>query len=131
MAKTMTLAAKVDALRAKGFSDEEIENLMAPSAQATSDSPFNIGEIFNNGASAEEWNQKVDETEKLGILQGSYIILAIGIGAISMILSFKGYISEELLMIIFVSDILISFLVMTFFMPKQRELIKFFVKKRR
>ncbi|HIF9442158.1 TPA: hypothetical protein ACX6SK_002413 [Photobacterium damselae] len=130
MAKTMTLAAKVDALRAKGFSDEEIENLMAPSAQATSDTPFNIGEIFNNGASAEEWNQKVDETERLEILIGSYIVFTIGVGFISLILMIKGYFPFEIGFSIIVGDILVGFLIMTFFMPKQRELIKFFVKKR-
>ncbi|HIF9434076.1 TPA: hypothetical protein ACX6R6_002205 [Photobacterium damselae] len=131
MAKTMTLVAKVDALRAKGFSDEEIENLMAPSAQATSDTPFNIGEIFNNGASAEEWNQKVDETERLEISVGSYMVLVLGIGAIAVILAVKGYLTIEVATAIGVGNILIAFLVMTFFMPKQRELIKFFVKKRR
>ncbi len=131
MAKTMTLAAKVDALRAKGFSDEEIENLMAPSAQATSDTPFNIGEIFNNGASAEEWNQKVDETEKLGIYQSSYMVFTVGIGWIVIILSLKGYFSFEVTSMLVIGDLLLAFLVMTFFMPKQRELIKFFVKKRR
>ncbi|HIF9507393.1 TPA: hypothetical protein ACX6SZ_003850 [Photobacterium damselae] len=131
MAKTMTLAAKVDALRAKGFSDEEIENLMAPSAQATSDTPFNIGEIFNNGASVDEWNQNVDCVERVNILQDSYIVLAIGIALIAMILTIKGYIPPNITMVIVVVDLLLAFLVMTFFMPKQRELIKFFVKKRR
>ncbi len=131
MAKTMTLAAKVDALRAKGFSDEEIENLMAPSAQATSDTPFNIGEIFNNGASVDEWNQKVDETEKLGIYQSSYMVFTVGIGWIVIILSLKGYFSFEVTSMLVIGDLLLAFLVMTFFMPKQRELIKFFVKKRR
>ncbi len=131
MAKTMTLAAKVDALRAKGFSDEEIENLMAPPAQATSDTPFNIGEIFNNGASVDEWNQKVDETERLEISVGSYMVLVLGIGAIAVILAVKGYLTIEVATAIGVGNILIAFLVMTFFMPKQRELIKFFVKKRR
>ncbi len=131
MAKTMTLAAKVDALRAKGFSDEEIENLMAPPAQATSDIPFNIGEIFNNGASVDEWNQKVDETERLEISVGSYMVLVLGIGAIAVILAVKGYLTIEVATAIGVGNILIAFLVMTFFMPKQRELIKFFVKKRR
>ncbi|HIF9499411.1 TPA: hypothetical protein ACX6SJ_003936 [Photobacterium damselae] len=130
MAKTMTLAAKVDALRAKGFSDEEIENLMAPSAQATSDTPFNIGEIFNNGASAEEWNQKVDETERLEILIGSFIFLLLGIGGIVLILTVKGYIPSDIGMGIDIAVILFGFLGMTVFMPKQRELIKFFVKKR-
>ncbi|HIF9205225.1 TPA: hypothetical protein ACX6QF_003912 [Photobacterium damselae] len=131
MAKTMTLAAKVDALRAKGFSDEEIENLMAPPAQATSDTPFNIGEIFNNGASAEEWNQKVDETEKLGIYQSSYMVFTVGLAWIVIILMVKGYIPPNVTMVIVAIDLLLAFLVMTFFMPKQRELIKFFVKKRR
>ncbi|HIF9126661.1 TPA: hypothetical protein ACX6SG_002537 [Photobacterium damselae] len=130
MAKTMTLAAKVDALRAKGFSDEEIENLMAPPAQATSDTPFNIGEIFNNGASAEEWNQKVDETERLEILIGSFIFLLLGIGGIVLILTVKGYIPSDIGMGIDIAVILFGFLGMTVFMPKQRELIKFFVKKR-
>ncbi|HIF9106459.1 TPA: hypothetical protein ACX6QA_003441 [Photobacterium damselae] len=130
MAKTMTLAAKVDALRAKGFSDEEIENLMAPSAQATSDTPFNIGEIFNNGASAEEWNQNVDETEKLHILESSYMVFAIGIAFITLILMFNQVLNEFIGSTIFIINLSIALLVSTWFMPKYREKMKFFVKKR-
>ncbi len=131
MAKTMTLAAKVDALRAKGFSDEEIENLMAPPAQATSDTPFNIGEIFNNGASVDEWNQNVDETEKLVINQSSIIWGGIGLCVISLILEFKGYISPTLSGGIWITVFVFEFLLATYFMPKYREKMKFFVKKRR
>ncbi len=131
MAKTMTLAAKVDALRAKGFSDEEIENLMAPPAQATSDTPFNIGEIFNNGASVDEWNQNVDETEKLVINQSSIIWGGIGLCVISLILEFKGYISPTLSGGIWITVFVFEFLLATYFMPNYREKMKFFVKKRR
>ncbi|HIF9375084.1 TPA: hypothetical protein ACX6RV_002977 [Photobacterium damselae] len=130
MAKTMTLAAKVDALRAKGFSDEEIENLMAPSVQATSDTPFNIGDIFNNGASAEEWNQNVDDTEQLHIKEGSIGVVVLGIGAIGFILGWKGYYSMEIAMAILVGALFGNMLVLTYFMPKYREKMKFFVKKR-
>ncbi|MGX9459497.1 hypothetical protein ACWU37_21435 (plasmid) [Photobacterium damselae subsp. damselae] len=131
MAKTMTLAAKVDALRAKGFSDEEIENLVAPSAQATSETPFNIGEIFNNGASVDEWNQNVDETEKLVINQSSIIWGGIGLCVITLILEFKGYISPTLSGGIWIAVFVFEFLLATYFMPKYREKMKFFVKKRR
>ncbi len=130
MAKTMTLAAKVDALRAKGFSDEEIENLMAPSAQATSDTPFNIGEIFNNGASVDEWNQNVDDTEQLHIKEGSIGVVVLGIGAIGFILGLKGYYPIEIAITILLGAIFGNMLVLTYFMPRYREKMKFFVKKR-
>ncbi len=131
MAKTMTLAAKVDALRAKGFSDEEIENLMAPPAQATSDTPFNIGEIFNNGASVDEWNQNVDDTEQLYIKEGSIGVVVLGIGIIGVILGVKGYYPIEIAGAIVTSAFVLNMLMLTYFMPKYREKVKFFVKKRR
>ncbi|MGR5333672.1 hypothetical protein, partial [Photobacterium damselae] len=125
------LAAKVDALRAKGFSDEEIENLVAPSAQATSETPFNIGEIFNNGASAKEWNQNVDDTEQLYIKEGSIGVVVLGIGAIALILGVKGYYPIEIAGAIVTGALFLNMLVLTYFMPKYREKMKFFVKKRR
>ncbi|MGR5367930.1 hypothetical protein [Photobacterium damselae] len=131
MAKTMTLAAKVDALRAKGFSDEEIENLMAPSAQASSETPFNIGEIFNNGASIDEWNQNVDDTEQLHIKEGSIGVVVLGIGIIGVILGVKGYYPIEITGTIVTGAFVLYMLVLTYFMPKYREKMKFFVKKRR
>ncbi|HIF9519456.1 TPA: hypothetical protein ACX6SR_003940 [Photobacterium damselae] len=131
MAKTMTLAAKVDALRAKGFSDEEIENLMAPSVQATSDTPFNIGEIFNNGASVDEWNQNVDDTEQLYIKEGSIGVVVLGIGIIGVVLGVKGYYPIEIAGAIVTGAFVLNMLVLTYFMPKYREKMKFFVKKRR
>lgn len=132
MIKLTTITAKVDALRAKGFSDEDIDALLnTPAAPLPhKDSPFNIGEIFDNGASAQEWNKQVDETEKLYIYQNSYLFFTLGVAAIAFILMMKGYIEFFTAWYIGVVDILIAFLVMTYFMPKWREKAKFFVKKR-
>ncbi|KAB1176898.1 hypothetical protein F6477_16300 [Photobacterium damselae subsp. damselae] len=130
--KLGTLTAKIDALRAKGFSDDEINQLLSSSMPAEApESPFNIGEIFNNGASKEEWNQQVDETEQLYIKQGAIFVALIGFGIISVILCVKGYYSIETGMTIAVIVFTLLFLVSTYFMPKEREKIKFFIKKRR
>lgn len=132
MTKLTTITAKVDALRAKGFSDEDIDALLnTPTAPLLhKDSPFNIGEIFDNGASAQEWNKQVDETEKLYINQNSYLFFAAGLLFIAMILSVKGYIDPVIIWYFGIIDVLVAFLVMTYFMPKWREKAKFFVKKR-
>ncbi|MGR5312239.1 hypothetical protein C5F63_13165 [Photobacterium damselae subsp. damselae] len=130
--KLGTLTAKIDALRAKGFSDDEINQLLSSSMPAEApESPFNIGEIFNNCASKDEWNQQVDDTEQLYIKQGSYCLLFIGLGMIAGILGIKGYYPFEVGFSLVVACIVINFLVITYFMPKEREKIKFFIKKRR
>ncbi|HIF9499458.1 TPA: hypothetical protein ACX6SJ_003983, partial [Photobacterium damselae] len=100
-------------------------------AQATSDTPFNIGEIFNNGASAEEWNQNVDDTEQLYIKEGSIGVVVLGIGAIALILGVKGYYPIEIAGAIVTGSLFLNMLMLTYFMPKYREKMKFFVKKRR
>ena len=132
MTELTTITAKVDALRAKGFSDEDIDALLnTPAAPLPhKDSPFTIGEIFDNGASAQEWNKQVDETEKLYINQNSYLFFALGLGFIAIILCVKGYIDPVIVWYFVVIDVLVAFLVMTYFMPKWREKAKFFVKKR-
>ncbi|MCD9477137.1 hypothetical protein [Photobacterium phosphoreum] len=132
MTKLTTITAKVDALRAKGFSDEDIDALLnTPTAPLPhKDSPFNIGEIFDNGASAQEWNKQVDETEKLYINQNSYLFLSAGVAFILVILTVKGYLDLVTSWYLIAADILLCFLVMTYFMPKWREKAKFFVKKR-
>ncbi|HIF9186916.1 TPA: hypothetical protein ACX6PV_003969, partial [Photobacterium damselae] len=94
------------------------------------DTPFNIGEIFNNGASAEEWNQNVDDTEQLHIKEGSIGVVVLGIGAIGFILGLKGYYPIEIAITILLGAIFGNMLVLTYFMPKYREKMKFFVKKR-
>ena len=132
MTKLTTITAKVDALRAKGFSDEDIDALLnTPTAPLPhKDSPFNIGEIFDNGASAQEWNKQVDETEKLYIYQNSYLFLSAGVAFIIVMLTVKGYLEFFTGWYLGVIDVLLAFLVMTYFMPKWREKAKFFVKKR-
>ncbi|MBF7101102.1 hypothetical protein [Photobacterium damselae] len=130
--KLGTLTAKIDALRAKGFSDDEINQLLSSQAQAeVPESPFNIGEIFNNGTSKEEWNQQVDETEQLYIKQMAIFIGCLGIGFLSAGLAANKVISSDLAQIIFVISLGMCVLVWAYFAPKNREKIKFFIKKRR
>lgn len=126
--KSMTLTEKIDALREKGFSDEEINQLL--SSPEKKESPFNIGDIFNNGASAEEWNQQVDETEKLYINTEAFSVLFIGMAMISVILLVRGFIEFHIAVSIFIMCIVLVFLIQVFSAPKYREKIKFFVKKR-
>ncbi|MGR5116650.1 hypothetical protein [Photobacterium damselae] len=130
--KLGTLTAKIDALRAKGFSDDEINQLLSSQAQAeVPESPFNIGEIFNNGASKEEWNQQVDETEQLYIKQGAIFIGCLGICGIIGSLAVNRVIPVIWAEVIFTVSLGAGAIVMAYFAPKNREKIKFFIKKRR
>ncbi|HIF9334040.1 TPA: hypothetical protein ACX6RM_002300 [Photobacterium damselae] len=129
--KLGTLTAKIDALRAKGFSDDEINQLLSSQAQAeVPESPFNIGEIFNNGASKEEWNQQVDEAEQLYIKQAAIFIGCLGFGMISV--GFSDYLyPREWARVILAASLGAGILSLAIFAPKNREKIKFFIKKRR
>ncbi|WP_305840031.1 hypothetical protein [Photobacterium leiognathi] len=131
MSQYTTITAKVDALRAKGFTDSDIDDLLGGVAVSEPNGPpMHLGEIFDNGAPAEEWNKQVDETEQLYIYQNSYLFFALGIAAVAFILTMKGYLEFFTGWYIVVVDVLVTFLVMTYFMPKWREKAKFFVKKR-
>ena len=140
---TMSLTAKINALRDKGFSDDEIDQLLASpaSSESVKASPFNMAEIVNNGSSIEEWNKQVDETEKLYINSNAWSVLVIGIGMIIFILGFKGYFDTGYEMADRVNGIIITcggfalcvaivIFIDVIYMPKYREKIKFFVKKR-
>ena len=129
---TMSLTAKIDLLRKKGLSDDEIDQLLASpaSSEPVKASPFNMAEIVNNGSLIEEWNKQVDETEKLYINSNAWGVLFFGITMISMILMVRGFIDFHIAMSIFIICFVLIALVMVFSAPKYREKIKFFVKKR-
>ena len=129
---TMSLTAKIDLLRKKGLSDDEIDQLLASpaSSEPVKASPFNMAEMVNNGSSIEEWNKQVDETEKLYINTEAFSVLFIGIGMISVILLVRGFIEFHMAVSIGIMCIVLVFLVQVFSAPKYREKIKFFVKKR-
>jgi hypothetical protein len=139
----MSLTAKIDLLRKKGLSDDEIDQLLASpaSSEPVKASPFNMAEMVNNGSSIEEWNKQVDETEKLYINSNAWSVLVIGIGMIIFILGFKGYFDTGYEMADRVNGIIITcggfalcvaivIFIDVIYMPKYREKIKFFVKKR-
>ena len=129
---TMSLTAKIDLLRKKGLSDDEIDQLLASpaSSEPVKASPFNMAEMVNNGSSIEEWNKQVDDTEKLYINSSAWSVLFIGIGMITVILLVRGFIEFHIASVIIVASLIAPFLIDVFFMPKYREKIKFFVKKR-
>lgn len=129
--KLETLTGKIDALRAKGFSDEEINALLNHSQTEAPESPFNIGEIFNNGASKDEWNNKVDEAEGLFIKQGSIISgMALTIILLSNLVRYD--VLDKTLSL-WIGSVLISAGLVWFvsYSPKVRDNFKFFIKKRR
>ncbi|MGR5116253.1 hypothetical protein [Photobacterium damselae] len=129
--KLETLTGKIDALRTKGFSDEEINALLNHSQTEVPESPFNIGEIFNNGASKDEWNNKVDEAEGLFIKQGSIISgMALTIILLSNLVRYD--VLDKTLSL-WIGSVLISAGLVWFvsYSPKVRDNFKFFIKKRR
>ncbi len=126
--KLETLTGKIDALRAKGFSYEEINALLNHSQ---SDHQDPLGGLFNNGATKDEWNKQVDEAEKLYLKQngvaigffiagllslalGDYDLIPMGWGAIGLFLGLSG-----------------MFVTMAYYAPQNREQFKFFIKKQR
>ena len=129
---TMSLTAKIDLLRKKGLSDDEIDQLLASpaSSEPVKASPFNMTEMVNNGSSIEEWNKQVDETEKLYINTEAFSVLFIGASIITIILSLRGFIEFNIAAPIYVICLVLTALVHVFSAPKYREKIKFFVKKR-
>ncbi|MEC6833626.1 hypothetical protein VXS06_17820 [Photobacterium toruni] len=129
---TMSLTAKIDLLRKKGLSDDEIDQLLASpaSSESVKASPFNMAEMVNNGSSIEEWNKQVDETEKLYINTEAFSVLFIGMAIISVILLVRGFIEFHTAISIGIICFVSIALVQVFSAPKYREKIKFFVKKR-
>ena len=129
---TMSLTAKINALREKGFSDDEIDQLLASpaSSEPVKASPFNMAEMVNNGSSIEEWNKQVDETEKLYINSNAWSVLFIGVGIIIVILMVRGFIEFHIAGAGIILSLIMVFIADVFYMPKYREKIKFFVKKR-
>lgn len=129
---TMSLTAKIDLLRKKGLSDDEIDQLLASpaSSEPVKASPFNMAEMVNNGSSVEEWNKQVDETEKLYINTEAFSVLFIGMAIISVILLVRGFIEFHTAISIGIICFVSIALVQVFSAPKYREKIKFFVKKR-
>ena len=61
-AELTSLTAKMDALRAKGFSDEEINALLSPVAVAAQPNPLPLTE--DDKAYAEQWNESIEETAR-------------------------------------------------------------------
>ncbi|MCD9542714.1 hypothetical protein GLP22_16095 [Photobacterium carnosum] len=129
---TMSLTAKINALRDKGFLDDEIDQLLASpaSSESVKASPFNMAEMVNNGSSIEEWNKQVDETEKLYINTEAFSVLFIGAFIIIGILFLRGFIEFNIAIPSMIISLVFAFLVQVFSAPKYREKIKFFVKKR-
>ena len=129
---TMSLTAKIDLLRKKGLSDDEIDQLLASpaSSEPVKASPFNMAEMVNNGSSIEEWNKQVDETEKLYINTEAFSVLFIGSGMIIGILFLRGFIAFNIAIPSMMMCLVFAALVQVFSAPKYREKIKFFVKKR-
>jgi hypothetical protein len=129
---TMSLTAKIDLLRKKGLSDDEIDQLLASpaSSEPVKASPFNMAEMVNNGSSIEEWNKQIDDTEKLYINTEAFSVLFIGASIITIILSLRGFIEFNIAAPIYVICLVLTALVHVFSAPKYREKIKFFVKKR-
>jgi hypothetical protein len=61
-AELTSLTAKMDALRAKGFSDEEINTLLSPVAVEAQ--PNLLPLTDGDKAYAEQWNENIEETAR-------------------------------------------------------------------
>lgn len=126
--KLETLTGKMDALRAKGFSDEEINALLS---HAHSDNHDTLGGLFNNGASAEEWNEQVDNAEKLYLKQTGIGVGFLIAGLLAVALSDYDIIPQDWGIIGLFLGMGGGWITMAYYAPKNREQFKFFIKKRR
>lgn len=126
--KLETLTGKMDALRAKGFSDEEINALLS---HAHSDNHDTLGGLFNNGASAEEWNEQVDNAEKLYLKQTGIAVASLLAGIIAFSLGRNDIIPMDWGIIGLFLGMGGLWITMAYYAPKNREQFKFFIKKRR
>lgn len=127
--KLETLTGKIDALRAKGFSDEEINALLNHSQTEVPESPFNIGEIFNNGASKDEWNKKVDETEGIYVAQGLIMVSLFAVIAVILNLIEYDIVTASVGTWVVFLCVSIGLIWFATYGPKNRANYKFFIKK--
>ncbi len=126
--KLETLTGKIDALRAKGFSDEEINALLNHSQ---SDHQDPLGGLFNNGATKDEWNEQVDEAEKLYLKETGICVGSLLFGMIAFSLGINDIIPMDWGVIGVFLGMGGGWVTMAYYAPKNREQFKFFIKKRR
>lgn len=129
---TMSLTAKIDLLRNKGCSDDEINQLLSSSVstEPLKDAPFNVGEIFNNGSSTEEWNKQVDEAKTTHNKQGIVMLLFSIVFIVSIILEDQKFISSNVGFAIIIGAFICMFSISLINGLKLREKVIFFIKKR-
>ncbi|PSW80322.1 hypothetical protein [Photobacterium damselae] len=126
--KLETLTGKIDALRAKEFSDEEINALLNHSQSDHQDS---LGGLFNNGATKDEWNEQVDNAEKLYLKQTGVGVASLLAGLIAFSLGSNDIIPMDWGVIGLFLGMGGIWITMAYYAPKNREQFKFFIKKRR
>ncbi|MGR6831170.1 hypothetical protein [Aliivibrio wodanis] len=125
-AELTSLTAKMDALRAKGFSDEDINTLLSPVAVAAQPNPLPLSE--NDKAYAEQWNENIEETARTSWKVFFFGILAIIITIWPLL--FGGVENVEFAIQWGFVCIVISFIGITYIGYKQEQRVKFFFKKR-
>lgn len=126
--KLETLTGKIDALRAKGFNDEEINALLSHSQGDNQDS---LGGLFNNGATKEEWNEQVDNAEKLYLRQTGIGVASLLAGLIALSLGSNDIIPMDWAFIGGFLGIGGIWITIAYYGQQNRDQFKFFIKKRR
>ncbi len=127
-AELSSLTAKMDALREKGFSDEEINALLSP-VSATPSHSLPLSE--EDKAYAEQWNENIEETARTSWKAFFFLLLGMLITALplidaainkTMVRSGGGY--------WFIIGFVILSIVIIYTNYKQEQRVKFFFKKR-
>lgn len=124
-AELTSLTAKMDALRAKGVSDEEINTLLSPVAVAAQPNPLPLSE--DDKAYAEQWNENIEETARTS-WKVFFVGLIIMLTAIYPVLIARMDDSFAVPWFIFWFAVFAVGIVYTSYQQEQR--VKFFFKKR-
>lgn len=124
-AELTSLTAKMDALRAKGFSDEEINAFLSPVAVAAQPNPLPLSK--DDKAYAEQWNENIEETARTSwIAFFTILVFAFIIIAPSLILD----VGSSFAATWFLCGFSIMFVGILYFSYQQEQRVKFFFKKR-
>lgn len=123
-AELTSLTAKMDALRAKGFSDEEINALLSPVAVAAQPNPLPLTD--GDKAYAEQWNESIEEAARTS-WKAFFAILVF-----AFIIAYPTFIADmdsSFAAPWFLCGFAIMFVGILYFSYQQEQRVKFFLKK--
>ena len=124
-AELSSLTAKMDALRARGFSDEEINTLLSPVGVAAQ--PNLLPLTDGDKAYAEQWNENIEETARTS---WKFFFIALGIMFITIYPLFIARMDDSFAVPWFIGGFILLAVGTIYTNYQQEQRVKFFFKKR-